>query len=90
MPIFIYKDQGRPLAGMSTLHRLGRTPSHGPQGRYGKIVEDPAVMDTLPLDGFVEAYSEPPEEVITPQTIRCTASRSPRAHQNHDLPPELR
>ena len=57
-------DQGKPLAGKSTRHRLERTPSKGPQGRYRKISEDPAAMDALPLDVFVEAHAEPPEEVI--------------------------
>ena len=40
-------DRGKPLAGKSTLHRLERTPSQGPEGRYRKIVEDPAKMDAL-------------------------------------------
>ena len=57
-------DRGKPLAGKSTLHRLERTPSKGPQGRYRKISEDPAAMDALLLDVFVEAHAEPPEEVI--------------------------
>ena len=57
-------DRGKPLAGKSTLHRLERTPSQGPPGRYRKIVEDPAAMDALLRDVFVEAHAEPPKEVI--------------------------
>ena len=34
-------DRGKPLAGKSTLHRLERTPSKGPPGRYRKTVEHP-------------------------------------------------
>ena len=47
-----------------TLHRLERTPSKGPQGRYRKIVEDPATMDALLIDVFGKAHAEPPEELI--------------------------
>ena len=57
-------DRGKPLAGKSTLHRLERTPTKGAPGRYRKIVEDPAAMDALLLDVFVEAHAEPPKEVI--------------------------
>ena len=57
-------DQGKPLAGKSTLNRLERTPLEGPKGRYKKTVADPAGMDALLLEVFVEAHPEPPEEVI--------------------------
>ena len=36
----------------------------GPEGAYKKIVADPAGMDELLLEVFVEAHPEPPEEVI--------------------------
>ena len=57
-------DRGKPLAGKSTLNRLERTPLEGPEGAYKKIVADPAGMDELLLEVFVEAHPEPPEEVI--------------------------
>ena len=43
---------------------LERTPLEGPEGAYKKIVADPAGMDALLLEVFVEAHPEPPEEVI--------------------------
>ena len=57
-------DRGKPLAGKSTLNRLERTPLEGPEGAYRKIVADPAGMDALLLEGFLEAHQEPPQEVI--------------------------
>ena len=56
-------DRGKLLAGKSTLNRLERTPLE-PEGAYKKIVADPAGMDELLLEVFVEAHPEPPEEVI--------------------------
>ena len=60
----VESDRGKPLAGKSTLNRLERTPLEGPEGAYKKIVADPAGMDELLLEVFVEAHPEPPEEVI--------------------------
>ena len=60
----VESDRGKPLAGKSTLNRLERTPLEGPEGAYKKIVADPAGMDALLLEVFVEAHPEPPEEVI--------------------------
>ena len=44
-------DLGKPLAGTSTLYRLERTPTKGPPGRYRKIVENPAGMDSRGVPG---------------------------------------
>ena len=60
----VESDRGKPLAGKSTLNRLERTPLEGPEGAYKKIVADPAGMDALLIEVFVEAHPEPPEEVI--------------------------
>ena len=60
----VESDRGKPLAGKSTLNRLERTPLEGPEGAYKKIVADPAGMDELLIEVFVEAHPEPPEEVI--------------------------
>ena len=57
-------DRGKPLAGKSTLNRLELTPTAGPKGRYRKIVADPAGMDELLMEVFLETHREPPEEVI--------------------------
>ena len=57
-------DRGKPLAGKSTLSRLELTPAEGPEGQYKKIVADPAGMDELLVEVFLEAHQEPPEEVI--------------------------
>ena len=66
------------MAGKSTLNRLERTPLEGPEGPYKKTVADPAGMDALLLEVFVEAHPEPPQEVILDvdaTTIRCMGSR---------------
>ena len=60
----VESDRGKPLAGKSTLNRLELTPAKGPEGRYKKIVADPAGMDALLLEVFLEAHQEPPKEVI--------------------------
>ena len=60
----VESDRGKPLAGKSTLNRLELTPQEGPEGRYRKIVADPAEMDALLIEVFLEAHQEPPEEVI--------------------------
>ena len=52
-------DRGKPLAGKSTLNQLELTPAEGPEGRYRKIVADPAGMDALLIKVFLEAYREP-------------------------------
>ncbi len=56
------RDRGKPLAGKSTLHRLERTTDG--VDRYKKIRCDPAAIDRLLLDVFVEAHSEAPEKII--------------------------
>jgi hypothetical protein len=59
------QDKGCALAGKSTLNRLELTPLDADSSsRYKKIVADAAAMDALLVDVFVEAYDEPPEEII--------------------------
>jgi Transposase DDE domain group 1 len=50
-----------PLAGKSTLNRLEHAPS-GPS-RYHKIGHDPAAIETLFVDLFLEAHQTPPQEI---------------------------
>ena len=57
-------DRGKPLAGKSTLNRLELTPVEGPKPEYKKIVADPAGMDELLLEVFLEAHAKAPEELI--------------------------
>ena len=57
-------DRGKPLAGKSTLHRLERTPGKGPPGRYRKTGEDPAAIDALLVEVFLEAHPKPPKEIV--------------------------
>ncbi len=52
----------QPLAGKSTLHRLERTTDG--TDRYKKIRCDPAAVDRLLADIFVEAHSEAPQQSI--------------------------
>ena len=60
----VESDRGKPLAGKSTLNRLELTSAEGPKGRYRMIVADPAGMDALLIEVFLEAHREPTEEVI--------------------------
>ena len=59
------QDKGCALAGKSTLNRLELTPlDASAASRYKKIVADPEAMDDLLVDLFLEAYDNPPEEII--------------------------
>jgi len=59
------QDKGGALAGKSTRNRLERTPRDGgAASRYKKIVADSRAMDALLVGLFLEAYENPPEEVI--------------------------
>ena len=59
------QDKGCALAGKSTLNRLELTPLDADtRSRYKKIVADPAAMDALLVDLFVEAYEQPPDQII--------------------------
>lgn len=51
-----------PLAGKSTLNRL----EHGTSaaGRYRRITHDPAAIETLFVDLFLDAHGQPPEEIV--------------------------
>ena len=60
----VESDRGKPLAGKSTLNRLELTPVEGPKPEYKKIVADPAGMDELLLEVFLEAHAKAPEELI--------------------------
>jgi hypothetical protein len=51
-----------PLAGKSTLNRLEQAPST--PSRYHKIGHDPAAIEHLFVELFLEAYKAPPNEII--------------------------
>ena len=51
------------LAGKSTLNRLEHAPAGSP-GRYHKISHDPAKLETLLVDLFLEAHAKPPKRII--------------------------
>src|ERR687897_2121540 len=51
-----------PLAGKSTLNRLEHAPLA--PSRYHKIGHDPAAIEDLFVDLFLEAYKTPPKEII--------------------------
>ena len=58
------RDKGKPLASSSTLNRLELTPADADaKARYKKIVADPAGMDRLLVDCFLESYDTAPEEI---------------------------
>lgn len=59
------RDQGCALAGKSTLNRLELTPADADAGqRYKKIVAQPAAMDDLLVDLFLEAHDSAPAEIV--------------------------
>ncbi len=59
------QDKGCALAGKSTLNRLELTPLDADAtSRYKKIVAQPAAMDELLVDLFLEAYATAPEQII--------------------------
>jgi Transposase DDE domain group 1 len=51
-----------PLAGKSTLNRLEHAPAQ--PSRYHKIGHDPAAIEGLFVDLFLEAHKTPPKEII--------------------------
>jgi hypothetical protein len=55
-----------PLAGQSTRNRweLTRPQAEAASHRYHKILFDPAAADPLVVDLLVEAYAEPPAEIL--------------------------
>ena len=59
------KDQGKPLAGKSTLNRLELTPANAAaKSAYKKVVLSPESVDDLFVDVFLESHTEIPEEII--------------------------
>jgi len=58
------RDRGYPLAGSSTLNRLELgTPQLAAGDRYKRIAAEPAALDRLLVDVFLESYEEPPREI---------------------------
>ena len=56
---------GKPLAGKSTLNRLELSaPSSAAGHRYKKIAVDPAKVERLFVDLFLQAHATPPEEIV--------------------------
>ena len=51
-----------PLAGKSTLNRLEHAPAS--PGRYHRIDHDPAAIEALFVDLFLEAHDTPPKQII--------------------------
>jgi len=59
------RDQGKALAGKSTLNRLELTAAEVKKGeRYKKIALDFAAVDKLLGDIFLQAHGEPPKQII--------------------------
>lgn len=59
------RDQGKALAGKSTLNRLELTKAEvSEEERYKKIVIDEAGGDRLMVEVFLESYAEAPAEII--------------------------
>lgn len=57
-------DQGKSLAGKSTLNRLELTPEKATsKARYKKIVYDATKIEALFVDVFLQSYSTPPEQI---------------------------
>src|SRR3954471_4051226 len=59
------RDRGKALAGKSTLNRWELTRADATeQERYAKIVMDPAAIDQLLVEVFLEAQATPPTEIV--------------------------
>ena len=59
------QDQGKPLAGKSTLNRVELTPvGADAESRYKKVVASMEAIERLLVDLFLEAFDEPPEEIV--------------------------
>ena len=58
------RDRGYPLAGSSTLNRLELgTPAAAAADRYKRISADPAALDRLLVDVFIESHAKAPREI---------------------------
>ena len=59
------RDRGKALAGKSTLNRLELTADHVAENElYKKIALDQGAADRLFVKWFLDAYDEPPEEIV--------------------------
>ena len=59
------RDQGKALAGKSTLNRLELTgEAVSEEERHKKIAMDQAAVDRLLVDVFLQAHREPPQEIV--------------------------
>lgn len=59
------RDRGKALAGKSTLNRLELTPPDASsESRYKKIVADKRQISSLFVELFLQAHSQPPQEVV--------------------------
>jgi hypothetical protein len=58
------RDQGKALAGKSTLNRLELTPwNASAASRYKKIVAKPGAIDALFVEIFLDSYAEAPKRI---------------------------
>jgi Transposase DDE domain group 1 len=59
------QDQGKAIAGKSTLNRLELTPENANQNsRYKKIVAEAEKIDELMVDLYVQSHPRAPEQVV--------------------------
>ena len=59
------RDRGSALAGKSTLNRLEwGVASEAAEDRYRRIAISPEAVDRFFVDVFLDAYDEPPEEIV--------------------------
>jgi hypothetical protein len=60
-----HQDQGKPLAGKSTLNRVELTPvGADAESRYKKVVASMESIERLLVDLFLVAFQEPPEQIV--------------------------
>jgi len=58
-------DQGKPIAGKSTLNRLELTPEQANEkSRYKEIVADGTAIDELMVAMFIESYQSAPSQIV--------------------------
>ena len=69
------RDQGKALAGKTTLNRLELTgPEVGESERYKKVIYDASALDRLFVEHFIGSYGEAPDEVV--QSYGSDAARN--------------
>ena len=82
------RDQGKPLAGKSTLNRLELTPVRATEkSRYKKIVARHKDIEQWFVRAFLKLHSQPPEEIVREAVPERVGIRDVEQIRSHRSPP---